>query len=339
VVIDQRQAASQKRPGVLIAWQTQALAEQWPGNALIAARTRLANLRVVIKRIKFTAQSLVFVALLCSCSSPLLRSTVNKSSAFPATVDFELGSEMPVHQLPIIEARVGERSFRAFVDCGSNFSCVPKWFADEHGFATARPLFLVIDGVDQERKHGPEIIRLPGLSIGTMMFAPLDMRMYEQDVGIIGGNILEHFIVDFDFARKQFSLRREMPDVSEFLAPMPVTFISVSMPVLEVVIGGSKFRMLIDSGSDVTLMDSECMQKLHAMTTGRTSSTFGLGTPITEYHCAVAAVTGTKLCDAAWSRSGLRDRIEADGLIGMDALSKFSRVIIDYPGRMLWLRQ
>ncbi len=240
-------------------------------------------------------------------------------------------------------AAPGARPFRMMLDTGASFSVLTP--------RAARAL-----GVSIRRTKEDPYIRKTRL--GRDLQFQIDTRSSDTgsktgwEYGLLGGNFLEHYVVELDFA----NARVRFLDPDRFMVPeqpagpdeavVPIR-LGTRRPTLEVEIDGRPLRVLLDTGAPWGLLLSGAAARQlgiddAALPEAGTFQTT-LGPMFVRLHeVETLAIGGLRIGPApvfvsprGWYNLGGEAN---DSVIGYDVLSGFL-VRIDYPRKRIWLRR
>ncbi len=240
-------------------------------------------------------------------------------------------------------APAGARPFRMMLDTGASFSVLT-------------PLAARALGVSIRRMKQDPYVRSTRLGRSLQFY--VDTRSSATgsktgwEYGLLGGNFLEHYVVELDFANarvrfldpERFEVPEQPAGPDEAVVPIRL---GTRRPTLEVEIDGRPLRVLLDTGAPWGLLLSGAAARKvgideEALPEAGTFQTT-LGPMFVRLHeIETLAIGGLRVGPApvfVSPRGWYNLAGEAnDSVIGYDVLSSFL-VRIDYPRKRVWLRR
>ena len=261
--------------------------------------------------------------------------------AILAVLPFEPAHEPNRIQLDL--APPGARPFRMMLDTGASFSVLT-------------PLAARALGVSVRRTKEDPYVR--ATRIGRDLQFYIDARSSDTgaktgwEYGLLGGNFLEHYVVELDFANahvrfldpERFTVPEQPAGAGETVVPIRL---GTRRPTLEVEIDGRPLRVLLDTGAPWGLLLSGAAARKVGIDeaalpeAGTFQTTLG-PMSVRLHEIETLAIGGLRVGPApvfVSPRGWYNLAGEAnDSVIGYDALANFL-VRIDYPRKRVWLRQ
>lgn len=190
------------------------------------------------------------------------------------------------------------------------------------------------------------------LSLPEVPFILMDMSLlhkaYPDIAGIIGNNMLQFFALRFDFSRRQVDFIFEKKIAGTIFEPkdavrVPLTY-TEGHCFVDAELDGKAARFIIDTGAYQTLLESRTLiasLKPKAKIDGSTNALVNeSGTGIQVGKFRKLRLHSLKIGSMEWKEPVVEENVGireySINSIGIDFLQRF-RVIIDIPGRMLYL--
>ncbi|HYH57482.1 MAG TPA: retropepsin-like aspartic protease [Anseongella sp.] len=198
--------------------------------------------------------------------------------------------------------------------------------------------------------HLASQVMLDTLQLGKMKFAGLN-KYYQRDAnleGILGGNILRRLVWKINFARQEIYVAKSIRSFRANTAGGVPFKLRKSCPHIKCTINGVEMYLMLDTGFDgFTSINKRALDTLAAF---RKEVVPWHGVSNVNTHNPFAEDNYSPTLDSSWYSKGqieagsriLRNEIIAfsslpSTLIGLDFLKRFDEVILDYPGKMLYL--
>ena len=176
---------------------------------------------------------------------------------------------------------------------------------------------------------------------GSVVAASSPQGRFVEGAALIDGSVWlgseaygKHLLVDLDLPRGRLRLHdaRDCPDgVRPFAPPyvmLPLRLSAGNQPLVPVTVNGVALRAVLDTGARATVLTEDAARRVglgRPMREDVTRGVDGAATPVRWHRARDLRVGWDALADVAVSVAAL-NLGEADMLLGMDYLSRFTRV-------------
>ena len=199
----------------------------------------------------------------------------------------------------VIKMKIGDEERLMAVDTGAWFSHLTEETVDALKLPhQTSDQFISYDAYG---RHSNEVATAPSLDIGPLKVRSVDFIIaprganFGKDVsGLLGGNVLKHFDLDFDFANRKFSLfdQDHCPGqvvywTASGFSKIPFEF-NGSQITLPVTLDGHQMEAMLDTGAFASTISTPMANQIFDLTQSsadvdRTSHTDKDGTTWTDY--------------------------------------------------------
>ena len=265
----------------------------------------------------------------------------------------ETGFEMGLYDLVQVPATVNGNAVAAVLDTGASYCILTRSFAtaarvreiprsDAYGLGFhGKPIPLTFGVVEALSLGGRELAAVP------VMIMPDEALSFDTARGplpisaVLGLHFLKNFALEIDYARRRLVLERRAPQVAPDAQRQNLFYARNKVFVRTSVEGLPWTLFLLDSGSELTMLTAQGIQRLGLRTaTGVPRRVAGIGKSRVSWGKVSHVALGV-----ADYRLLFRDMVVAeteegleDGVLGATALVRF-RVRVDFPQMRLELAE
>jgi len=235
-----------------------------------------------------------------------------------------------------IQATYRNSKFYMMVDTGANHSTVPSQNEKIKKLETKYKKYWKPIGIDLQDDKETQYVEIDSLSIGAGKLKNMICDLEEGETSLLGGNVLSQFYCVFDFVGSKLELHQKPPTVKEASIKVPFKYVYDNTPLIQVVCGNMHLNLLIDTGSNLTILDKSKAMKIGATLSAESTETEN-GTKVIFAHVPTINIQGMHVNTKGRKGmtvgviEGIHKRFDFDGVLGLNFLSMFSKVIISFP--------